>query len=493
MAITFEQIPIDIFVPGQYVEVSNTQAIRGVVGIPSVVLMFGQRLSTGAAPALTPVQLPSADDAEAAGLFGLGSQLHRMVRAFKRNNRWTELWAIPLDDLPAGVKAIGSYTFGGSVSAAGTLSLLVAGTRVRVGVAITDAAAYVATAVANAINAQTDLPVTAAVDGTDTAKVKLTARHTGECGNDIDLRYNYYDGEQLPAGLTVTVTAMTGGTGNPDLATAIAKMADVWYSDIVTPYTDTANLDALAVELEDRFSGTRQMDGFAYAAKAGTHGAISSFGTGRNDKTIATAESSKRPICPPERAAMIAAQCAFALKQHPGRPMQTLPLVGDLPPAPADRFDMTERDLLLHAGISTSLVDAGGTVRIERVVTGYRLNAYGITDRSYLDVMTMRQIAVTRYHFRAWYAQAYPRALLAEDGNDFGGGQEICTPGSARGIGVAAYAELIEAAICQDMPTFKADSLWEIDQSDRNRLNALLAVTFTGALIVFAAKLQFRS
>lgn len=493
MAITFEQIPIDIFVPGQYAEISNTRASRGVVGIPSVGLIFAQRLATGSAPALVPVEMPSADDAEAAGLFGQGSMGHRMVRAWKRNNRWTELWVIPLDDLSAGVKATGAYTFGGTITSAGTLSLMIAGTRVRVAVATTDTGSTVAAAVANAINVQADLPVTAAVDGTDTAQVNVTARHKGECGNAIDLRHSYYDGEQLPPGLTVTITAMAGGTGNPDLAPAIAKMGDVWYSDIVTAYTDIPNLNALAAELEDRFSGTRQKDGFAYAAVAGTHGAISAYGSARNARTIAVAESAKRPIPPEERAAMYAAQCAFALKQHPARPMQTLPLIGDLPPAPADRFDDTERDLLLHHGISTSIVDAGGNVLIERVVTAYQRNAYGITDRSYLDIMTMRQIAVARYHFRAWYAQTYPRALLAEDGNDFGAGQEICTPGSARGTGVAAYVELIRGAICQDMPTFKADSLWEIDQSDHNRMNALLAVTFTGALIVFAAKLQFRS
>ena len=68
------------------------------------------------------------------------------------------------------------------------------------GVAAAATAATIATNVAAAITATKNLPVTAAVDGTDTAKVNITAKWKGLTGNSIDLRYNYNAGEQLPPG-----------------------------------------------------------------------------------------------------------------------------------------------------------------------------------------------------------------------------------------------------------------------------------------------------
>ena len=77
--------------------------------------------------------------------------------------------------------------------------------------------------------------MTAAVDGREPKQVDVTARHKGENGNDIDIRVNYYAGEMTPPGLTCAITAMTGGSGNPDTTTAIAAMGDTWWTDVVCP------------------------------------------------------------------------------------------------------------------------------------------------------------------------------------------------------------------------------------------------------------------
>jgi hypothetical protein len=137
MAITFDQIPSNLRLPGTRVEVSASGAVRGIGDFPVKVLVLGQKLSTGSATAEVPVQV--FDAAQAVGLFGQHSQLARMFAALKKADPWTPTYAIPLADAAAGVAATGTITIGGSPTAAGTLSVLIGGRRVRIAVAASEA------------------------------------------------------------------------------------------------------------------------------------------------------------------------------------------------------------------------------------------------------------------------------------------------------------------------------------------------------------------
>ena len=103
-----------------------------------------------------------------------------------------------------------------------------------------------------------------------------------------------------------------------------------------------------------------------------------------------------------------------------------------LPPAEADRFTMSERNIHLTDGAATFIVDAGGRCLIERLTTTYKTNALGVPDISYLDIETMRTIAFLRYSVRALIGLRYPRHKLASDGTRFGAGQAIVTPNIIR-------------------------------------------------------------
>ena len=50
MSISFNQIPVDLRTPGAYVEIDNTNAVRGLVGMPSKILVIGQRKPEGQPP-----------------------------------------------------------------------------------------------------------------------------------------------------------------------------------------------------------------------------------------------------------------------------------------------------------------------------------------------------------------------------------------------------------------------------------------------------------
>jgi phage tail sheath gpL-like len=432
------------------------------------------------------VRVTSADHAEA--LFGRGSMLAAMFKVLKANNRYTESWAIAVVDAAAGVAATVTITLGGLPSAAGTLNCYIAGTRVRVAVASGATPASIATALTAAITADTSLPVTAAaVD----AVVTLTAKHKGEAGNGIDVRINYYQGEVTPTGLTVAVAAGVSGTGNPDIANAIAAMGDEWYQAIIMPYTDAANLTALETELASRWDGVRQIEGFAWSAYRGNHGATGTFGGTRNAKHVSIMGTNISPMPPYLWAAAYGAQASAALANDPARPLQTLVLTGILPPAESVRWKLEERNLQLYDGIATHYVDAGGLTRIEREVTTYQTNAFGVEDPSYLDATTPATLGYLRFSLRARVTQKYPRHKLADDGTNFGPGQAIVTPATLRAEFIALAKEWEQAGLVENIEQYKADMIVERDANNRNRVNFLCPPDLVNQLRVFAAQMQF--
>lgn len=489
-AISFNQIPIDIRTPGAYLEIDNSNALQGLPGIPSRIMVIGGRLSTGTVAEAVPTRVLNEDEAEL--FFGRGSILHQMFRTLKINNNYTETWAIALDDAGAGAAATGTITFGGSVSAAGTLNLMIGGQIVRAGVAASDTPANVATSVAAAINAKTDLEVTAAVDGSTAEQVNLTARHKGETGNYIDLRVNHYPGQYLPAGLTVAFGAMTSGSGNPDLADAIAVVGDTWYTDWVQPYTDAANMVLLEAALSTDFGPLVMKDASAYTASSGSHSALTTLGNSRNSPHSSIMGSYKSPSTPWAWAAALGGIAAYYTKIDPARPLQTLVLKSIIGPKREDQFLQNERNLLLKDGIATSYVDDGGLVRIERLITTYETNASGIDDPSYLDVNTLKTLAYLRFSVRARILQKFPRHKLADDGTRFGAGQAVVTPKIIRAELIALFRQWETAGLAENIDQFKADLIVSRNGSDVNRVDALIPPDIINQFRVFAGNVQFR-
>lgn len=483
--ISFASIPVGIRTPGQYVEFDHTRAMRGLPVIAHRILLIGQRLPSGKVAAGTVTRVLSTGQAEEA--FGRGSMLAHMVAALRNVNRETEAFAIALDDAAASTPASGAFAFTGVAEAAGTLALYIGGTRVSVRVTpdMTDSA--VAAAVRAAINADDALPVTASAG--EGAECVLTLRNKGAFGNSLDLRVNYAFGDETPAGLEVTVRPMAGGSLNPDIATAIAAIGDDQYHTIVVPYTDPDNLDAIEAELARRWGPMIQREGHAFVGAAGTVGALTTLGSSRNSPFVTLIGTGKSPTPPWIWAAVVAG--VDAKEPDPARPRQTLPLPGCLPPVEADRFTREERDILLHEGVSTYLVDSGGLSRIERLITTYQTNASGDPDESYLDIETLRTLAYFRASMRQRIAAKFPRHKLANDGTAFAPGQAVVTPSMIRAELLHLFREWEAAALAEGFEQFKRELIVERNASDPNRVDALTAPDTVNQFRVFAALIQF--
>lgn len=488
MAISFDNIPSTLRVPWCYIEFDNSKAVQGDTDQPYKVLLVGQKLAAGTAPANTPVQITS--EAQAKTLFGAGSMLSLIVNAFRKTDSFTETWALPLEDDAAGVKASGTVTIGGACTAAGTICLYIGGERLTIAAQANETAAEIAAAMALAINAKAELPVTAEASG---AVVTLTCKWKGLTGNEIDARTNYYAGEELPAGVTAAITAMSGGTANPDVEDGLAAIGDaVHYNIIVFPYTDGNNLQLLDEELDDRWGPLRQLEGLAFTSRRGTLSDLGTFGNGNNTQNLSVVPCTGIPNSPFEVAAAAAGIASYYGNIDPARPFQTLTLTGIMAPNMEDRFTLQERNILLYDGISTFKVTDAGDVNVERFITTYKQNGAGADDRSYLDVNTPLTLGRLRYSLRNFLLLRYPRHKLASgDITQFGAGQAIATPDSVKGDIISWYERQITRGLAENVDVFKQGVIVERNANDECRLDILITPDVVNQLRVMAIKMQF--
>lgn len=486
--ISFNSIPVNLRVPGAYVEFDSSRAGGGLPAIPNRVLLIGQKLAAGTATALVPQRIFGTEQAEQ--LFGKASILARAIGAFKKADPSSECWAISLADLPGGTAATGTITVTGPATAAGTIALMIAGQAVPVAVAAAAAANTVAAAIGAAINAKTSLPVTAAVE---TNVVTLSCRHKGTAGNDVDVRHSYYQGEALPAGIALVVVGLANGAGDPDYETVWPAIADGDYRTIILAHNSAAVLASVEDELRDRMGPLRMLESFCWTAKRGDLAALAAFGPTRNSEFVSNIGTGLSPTPPWEWAGNYGAIGGYYTAIDPARPLQTLRLDTVLPPAENARFGRNDREALLAVGIATYVVDPGGNVTIERSVTSYQKDAYGQASTAFLDAETLLTLSYIRVSIRARFLSKFPRHKLASDGTRFASGQAIVTPSVLKAELLGLMREMEEVGLVENLDQFKADLIVERDASDPNRVNALIPPDLVNQLRVTASQVQFRS
>lgn len=489
--ITFLSIPIGLRTGGTFLEIDNTKANKGLAQIDGKLLLIGQRLASGSVPALTPVRVTAGS--QAAGYFGQGSMLHRMAAAIdpvRKLYGMIDVYAIALDDLPAGVQATGSFTITGSATAAATLYAYIGGVRLSCAVAYGDTPSAIATKLAAAINANGDVPVSATANA---GVVTVQADHNGTVANGLELAVTYYDDDVVPAGITVACTSLSGGSGDPDVGNALAAITEDWYYAIACAYTDSANLTTLEANADGRWSGTDMRTEHIFNAKSGTQAALTTWGATRNSPHCSTWGLKGSPTWDPERAAALAAVCLISGITDPAMPLRNITVPGVMAPRLKDRFpQFPDRELLLKSGISTTKVDASGNVVLERVITNYQKAVSGIADESLLRLETKWTADYFRYAIRSHIALRFPRHKLADDGTNVAPGQKVVTPKDLSIEIVAKCRDLEKAGIIENVDQFKKELLVVRSSADVDRVNAVLPPDLVNQFVTFAAAVQYR-
>lgn len=476
MAISFPSLPDTIRVPFAYAEFDPTGASDDPSVMPYTCLVVGQMITSGegkgAAEPLS-VQRPMSAE-QAVELFGRGSQAAAMCAAWLAANNVTKMLAIGVADAEEGVAAQGAVTLSGTVTTGAPLCLYIGGSLVRAAAPAGADAGTVAESLASAVNAALDLPVTARFSG---GEVTLTCRHKGECGNDIDVRLGYYD-EEMPGGLTVKISPMAGGSGNPDAASVIMAMGNDQYHIIAWPWTDTASLAALRDELASRWGPLRQIDGQAIVVRRGTFGEVTTFASARNDKGLTVIPSEGSPTSPWVDCAATAAVVAYYANSDPARGFNTLLVPGVLAPAKADRWpDYPEKNQALYEGVSVRYVAPDGTVRLQKLITTYRVNELGAEDKAFLSLNSPLTLSYLRYDWNNYLKLKYPRHKLAgdEDAERFDPSQPIMTPKLGKAEAIARMRDVwVPMGLVEGSEQFKAALRCERNAKNENRLDWLL-------------------
>ncbi len=492
MAVSFNHIPQNLRLPLYWAEIDPSRA--GTFTNNRRILVFGHKITAGTMALDTPVRVGSADQAKA--LAGRGSVLHAMIKALRLNNGFDDVWMVAVTEPSGGQAAAGSIEVTAAATAAGTLSLYIAGQRLQLAITSGQTAAQIAAAINTAINAALDLPVTSTVD---TATVTLTLRHKGVFGNGLDIRANYLGdlgAEVLPAGVAMTITETASGSGAPDVSDALAALGDEEFETIVHPWTDSATLNAFDTEWSDgddgRWGWRRQLYGHIFTAHDATFGNLTTFGAARNGPHHTTWGYYNSPTPTWERAAAWAGQAHRALMNDPARPLHTLPLVGVKAAVKPDRFTAAEKNALLYDGISVAKELADNSLVIEQCITHYQTNAYGLDDNAMLKVQTLSTYAYVMRSQRFRITQRFPRHKLANDGTRFGAGQAIATPSIIKSEIYAHYVAMEELGLVENAQAAMANTIVERDATDPNRVNVLYTPDFVNQLDVLAVVGQYR-
>jgi phage tail sheath gpL-like len=496
MPISFNQIPANWRMPLYWVELDPSKAGLGTyAGRSLLVGIMNSAAGANKGTATPDVPIAVASQAQADALFGQGSMLAEMFKAFYANNWANEVWGLPVAE-PTGAAAAGSILVATPPTAAGTIDLYISGHNVPVYVGASDTVDQIGTSIAAAITANPNLPVTAVATA---GSVAVTAKFKGTSGNEIRLSDSYYGtvgGEMLPTGVSLTYTQPTGGTGDPVFTNAISNLGEAEIDYVCMPFTDSTSM--LAWETEFGFSDTgrwgfvRQHYGQIFNAKRGIYSDLLTFGATRNSAQMSVLGIEVGSPTPSYAwAAAYCAKAARALLNDPARPLQTLQLESCLPAQSHFRFLLSELNALAYGGIATQRTMTTVPV-IMRESTTYTKNLYGNTDDAYELVTTPATLTKLLRNQRQAITSKFPRHKLADDGTRFGAGQAIVTPKIIKAELVAEYRIDEFNGLVENGKAFKANLIVERDTNDPNRVNVLYPPDLVNQLRVFAVLAQFR-
>lgn len=490
--IGFTQIPANEEVPGAFMEFNNSNANNSASAANYTLLIAGQMLATGTAAPLVPVAI-TGGKAQANLVFGQGSMLANMVAAAVAANSLVKLVALPTLDAVAGTAASGAIAFTGTATNNGLLTAYIGHNGLiapaQIAVSAGETAVQVAAALATAINAVLDLPVTAAVDGVTASKVDITARHKGVEAGAIDIRLAYTTADVMPSGITAVVTAMAGGAGNPSPIPMIAAIGDTRYDVIALPWNDSTTYQAWFAESARRWNALVKKEPCIVSAFHGTPGAAGTLLAAMNSQWQ-DLYSSYNALTPSfVECATIAAVYCTNLQNRPNAPQLGTLLPNIMAPAQGDRLTFAQRQLLYIEGGSCWKVNADGAVVLEKAVTTYKTNAQGAADNSYHGRWTMATLTYLRRSWTDFMVTRYPNVTFADDGTPVIAG-EVTPKLLAQGT-IAWFQQMMGLGLVQDFAGFQ-NSLQSVRNAQNHARNdQLLAPRLVGPLDIIAGQMAF--
>lgn len=459
----------------------------------SRLVMLGHTTTAGTLAAATPSVVSSQNEADA--LAGPGSMLREMFRIARQNAPVQEVWFVPVT--ASGVADVRTFTIASLPAAGGVGYFAIAGEILQVTIAAGDTVTTVATAVKDAINGYYNqitgamLPVTAT---SAIGVVTVTARHTGVIGTEVEMIAPTTIAANVFAGAGVfTVATTTAGTGVPSLSAALAALGDDPADMVVSPWADTASLDAYQATMSDasgRWAYNRQVYGHVISVATGNTAAMTTLGAGRNDRHVTIIP---RPVDAPEPSWLWAAGFANRVitwlsdctTGNVSR-NQTGQTVEGLTP-PRDRtlvWNYNARNIFNNTGISSWNVVAGRVV-VDKLVTTYRLGVLGQPDSTFRNIQTLFQVSGSLKYMRTVLANEHGQKAIAD--SNPGNLAAISTPADIKGTIVHAYDDLTNQGVLENVAEFTRKLIVKRNVTNADRCDVFAPIDVVNQLDILAA------
>jgi phage tail sheath gpL-like len=483
--ITFNSVPNNAAASQTFVEVENVNRGGGSPLIQHRVLVIGQ-YNSGKSPTDNEPQL-ILNKEDAWDRYGRGSLLAAQIERVFASGGGVQVYALPVADDGDATAASGSFAISGTATADGTLALYVAGRRVEVAVTDGDAATAVGDAIEAAINADLDLPVTAS---NSTGTVTLTARWAGEAGNQIDLDSNRRDDDAVPAGLTLSTTAMSSGATNPAIDTALGNLGDTWYTEIVCPYLDTTSIGALESAGDTRYAPGVKRFFAGFVGYTDTNGNLQTALGSRNSQWTTMVPVHGSPTPAYEIAASAAGVVAATQQSNPGRPAKNQILPGVVAD---DDNDLTysTRDTTVKAGGSWTKNLPGGRVSIGDLVTTRTTAESGADTDDWRWTVTIGALQFMAYAAETTFTGSpFDQAVVIGDDNPPGPTYAI-RPRTVVAYAISLVDDWTSRGLIADRDATVEGITANINSGNSGRIDLLLPVVIAEGLRVMAVKLEF--
>jgi len=369
--------------PGTRIEISDQR-----VSTPSTqdvkVLLAGVKLPAGTLAPNTPKQVFS--ESEVIEAAGEGSQLLQMYRYARGINARVNMTVVAMD-APAGAQAAGTLTFGGLATTAQPVIVQIEDETISIPVTIGDDGAAIA-ASAQTIIAGGEYDFLHVAATTALAVTTLTARNDGAYANEINVK-----AISVPPGVTLVIVGMAGGTGAPDVDSALASLGGVRYNYIALPDTDATNLADVDTFLADRWTADKAIDGHAVGAKRDSVANLAVLGLGLDTKHTSIFGDPNLPSSPWCQAAAI---CSLrATVTNPKVTLRNSNLSSLVAPLETEYLDPDDMSTLLDAGIAVYWY-VQNVPRVNRFPTLAKTNDLGQSSEAFYDVETKLTVSAIR-------------------------------------------------------------------------------------------------
>lgn len=461
----------------------------GVLFLPQRVAIIGQG-ATSSVYDTTKRQVTSA--LEVAQLYGFGSPVHLAALQLLPINGdgvgTIPVTIYPLDDALTGVAAAGSITPSGAATGAASFvvkinNILSAPFVVSSG----DSVAIITAAIATAIAAELNLPMTAAATA---LLVNLTSKWKGASANGLYV--SVVATSEDNSGITFGITQPTGGLVNPDVTVALSQVGDVWETMVLNclEIADTTTLDKFSVFGEGRWGALVRKPVIVFTGNTATTvtSATTISDARKTDRSNAQLVAPGSKDLPLVVAARQLARIVKIANNNPPRDYGSQAATGLNSGLDGDQWTFVDRDSAVKKGSSTIEVK-DGVINLSDTVTFYHPTGDPIPAYRYVcDIVKLQNII---FNLNLIFATAdWDGAPLIPDN------QPTINPEAKQPkMAVAAVNALIDSlglnAIISDPKTAKVNTLAQINEQNPKRLDVALTVQLSGNTNIISVDLNF--